>query len=206
MVSGEWCGGGVIECVCFIGALMAGGQPASRLAAISTAPAFALVNQDGKKFSNADLEGKVTLVSFIFTTCNGTCPATTHRMASIQQELQRRGLGKAGSVQLISITLDPARDNPETLKRYMQLYDIEASNWNFLTGPVERVNKVIAAWGMWAKPAASGQLDHPSRVYLLDSLGRIREIYNLTFLKPGWVCDDIDLLLKESSGNHGVKR
>jgi protein SCO1 len=196
----------MIEGVCFIVALMAGGQPTSRLAVISTAPAFALVNQDGKKFSKADLEGKVALVSFIFTTCNGTCPATTHRMASIQQELQRRGLDKAGSVQLVSITLDPARDKPEALKRYMQLYDIDAGNWNFLTGPVEHVKKVIPAWGMWAKPAANGQLDHPSRVYLLDSLGRIREIYNLTFLKPGWVCDDIDLLLKESSGNQGVKR
>ena len=98
------------------------------------------------------------------------------------------------------------RDKPDALKRYLQLYDIEARNWNFLTGPVERVNKVIAAWGMWAKPATNGQLDHPSRVYLLDSLGRVREIYNLTFLKPGWVCDDIDLLLKESSGKYGVKR
>ena len=196
----------MIEWACFIVALMAGAQPASRLAVISTAPAFALVNQDGKKFTNADLEGKVTLVSFIFTTCNGTCPATTHRMASIQQELQRRGLGKDGSVQLLSITLDPARDKPDALKRYLQLYDIEARNWNFLTGPVERVNKLIAAWGMWAKPATNGQLDHPSRVYLLDSLGRVREIYNLTFLKPGWVCDDIDLLLTESSGKYGVKR
>ena len=54
-----------------------------------------------------------------------------------------------------------------------------------------------AAWGMWARPAANGQLDHPSRVFLLDGLGRIREIYNLTFLKPAWVCEDMELLLHE---------
>jgi protein SCO1/2 len=195
----------MIPCACFIVALIMGGQPASRLAVISIAPEFVLVNQDGKKVSNADLKAKVTLVGFIFTTCNGTCPATTHRMASIQQGLQRRGLAKDGRVQLISITLDPARDKPDALKRYMQLYDIDSGNWNFLTGPVETVNKAIAAWGMWVKPAANGQLDHPSRVYLVDGLGRVREIYNLTYLKPGWVCDDIDLLLKESSGNHRVK-
>jgi protein SCO1 len=172
---------------------------ASRLAVIARAPEFSLTTQDGKNFRDSELKGKVVLVGFIFTTCNGTCPATTHRMASIQQELKRRGLDKDGRVQLLSISLDPARDKPETLKSYMRLYDVDPSNWTFVTGDTADVNKVITAWGMWARPAANGQLDHPSRVFLLDGLGRIREIYNLTFLKPAWVCEDMELLLREPS-------
>ena len=170
---------------------------ASRLAVITRAPEFSLTTQDGKNFRDSDLKGKVVLVGFIFTTCNGTCPATTHRMAAIQEELKRRRLDKDGRVQLLSISLDPIRDKPETLKRYLRLYDVDPSNWTFLTGDAAEVNKVIAAWGMWARPAANGQLDHPSRVFLLDGLGRIREIYNLTFLKPAWVCEDMELLLHE---------
>jgi protein SCO1/2 len=50
---------------------------------------------------------------------------------------------------------------------------------------------------MWAKPAANGQLDHPSRIFLVDPQYRIREIYNLNFLKPKWVVQDVELLLKE---------
>jgi protein SCO1/2 len=169
-----------------------------RLAVISTPLDFSLTIQDGKELKLSDLKQKTLLVGFIFTTCNGTCPATTHRMAAIQQELKARGVAKEGNVQLLSITLDPERDTPDTLKRYMRLYDIDSSNWTFLTGPPERVKRVIADWGMWARPAANGQLDHPSRVYLLDGLGRVREIYNLTFLKPAWVCDDIELLLREA--------
>jgi protein SCO1/2 len=172
---------------------------AGRLAVIARAPEFSLTTQDGKNFRDSELKGKVVLVGFIFTTCNGTCPATTHRMASIQQELKRRGLDKDGRVQLLSISLDPARDKPETLKSYMRLYDVDPSNWTFVTGDPADVNKAIAAWGMWARQAANGQLDHPSRVFLLDGLGRIREIYNLTFLKPTWVCEDIELLLHEQS-------
>jgi len=172
---------------------------ASRLAVIARAPEFSLTTQDGKNFCDSELKGKVVLIGFVFTTCNGTCPATTHRMASIQLELKRRGLDKDGRVQLLSISLDPARDNPDTLKRYMRLYDVDPSNWTFVTGDLADVNKVIAAWGMWARPAANGQLDHPSRVFLLDGLGRIREIYNLTFLKPAWVCEDMELLLREPS-------
>jgi protein SCO1/2 len=169
----------------------------SRLAVIRAMPDFALIDQDGKPLRRSDLHGKVLLVGFVFTTCNGTCPATTHRMSQVEQALQTRGLLKGDRIRLLSITLDPARDTPEVLRGYRRLYDVESAAWSFLTGPPEQVAKTVAAWGMWAKPAANGQLDHPSRVFLVDRRGRIREIYNLTFLKPAWVVEDMELLLKE---------
>jgi protein SCO1/2 len=180
-------------------ALLAVSAPAddSRLAVIRPAPAFALTDQDGKAVRSEQLRGKVLLVSFIFTTCNGSCPATTHRMEKIQGAFRERGLLKNGRVRLISITLDPARDSPAVLRRYMQMYDADPASWSFLTGSPKRVAGTIAAWGMWVRPAANGQLDHPSRIFLVDRRGRIREIYNLDFLKPAWVLEDVELLLRE---------
>jgi protein SCO1/2 len=172
-------------------------EPAPRLAVIRPAPDFTLTTQDGGTLSVAELRGRVLLVSFVFTTCNGSCPATTHRMGRIQEALARRGLTREGRVRLLSITLDPARDTPAVLRDYARLYDADTASWTFLTGPRERVDKVISAWGMWARPAANGQLDHPSRVFLMDPRGRIREIYNLDFLKPEWVVEDVGLLLRE---------
>jgi protein SCO1/2 len=168
----------------------------SRLAVIRSAPDFTLTTQDDKPLRLADYKGKVLLVSFIFTTCNGSCPATTHRMAQVQEALHKHGLDK--KVHLLSISLDAARDTPEVLRGYMKLYDVDASNWTFLTGQKEKVEKTLAAWGMWVKPAANGQLDHPSRIFLVDERGRIREIYNLAFMKASWVIEDIELLLKEA--------
>ena len=170
--------------------------PPGRLAVIQDAPAFALTDQQGARLRLADLRGKVLLVSFIFTTCNGTCPATTHRMSQTQAELKKAGLLKDDRVRLLSISLDPARDTPEVLKGYMQLYDADPASWTFLTGSKSEIEHTLAAWGMWAKPAANGQLDHPSRIFLVDTAGKIREIYNLSFLKPAWVVEDIALLLK----------
>lgn len=170
---------------------------ASRLAVIRTAPDFHLVTQDGQTISQNDVRGKVLLVGFIFTTCNGTCPATTHRMSEVERVLRERGSLKNDAVRLLSITLDPARDTPEVLRGYMRLYDLGSSHWSFLTGPADRVNQVIREWGMWARPAANGQLDHPSRIFLVDRAGKIREIYNLSFLKPAWVLEDVELLLHE---------
>lgn len=190
-------------CLIAILALMAGGEAnapratAPRLAVIQTPPDFELVDQDAKKMRWSDLRGHVVLVSFVFTTCNGTCPATTHRMCQVQEELKKRGFLQNGGVHLVSITLDPTRDTAEALRDYARLYDADLASWSFLTGPPADVAKTIASWGMWARPAANGQLNHPSRIFLVDQRGRVREIYNLSFLKPANVAEDVELLLHE---------
>jgi protein SCO1/2 len=175
----------------------AAGAEDSRLAVIRPAPDFTLTTQDGKELRLADLRGKVALVSFVFTTCNGSCPATTARMSQAAGALERQGLFKGDRVRLLSITLDPKRDTPAALRRYMKLYDLDAAHWTILTGPPPHVEKVLAAWGMWTRPAANGQLDHPSRIFLLDARGRLREVYSLEYFKPAWVVEDVRLLLKE---------
>lgn len=184
-----------------LGALLVlgGGETktASRLPVIEKAPDFVLVDPTGAKVDSTKLRGQVLLVGFIFTTCSGTCPATTHRMGLIQRDLAAKGMLKDGKVRLVSITLDPERDRPDVLANYLRAYDADPASWSFLTGTPADVNKVVASWGMWAKPAANGQLDHPSRVYLVDQRGNVREIYNLDFLRPAWVIEDIQLLLSE---------
>ena len=94
-----------------------GSESASRLAVIQPAPDFALTTQDGKALARKDLEGKVFLVSFVFTTCNGSCPPTTARLVQVQQRLAERGLLRGDRIRLVSITLDPARDTPAALAR-----------------------------------------------------------------------------------------
>jgi protein SCO1/2 len=178
--------------------LLADPEPnASRLAVIRAAPDFTLTTQAEGPLCFRDLRGKVVLVSFVFTTCSGSCPATTHRMSQVAQALQDKGLLKEDRVRLVSITLDPARDTPEALRKYAKAYDADPAHWHFLTGEPAQVHKVLAAWGTWVRPAANGQLDHPSRIFLVDPRGRVREIYNLEFFKAPWVVEDVRLLLAE---------
>ena len=166
----------------------------SPLADIGPAPRTALVDSGGKPFDLASLKGKVVLVSFVYTTCNGVCPATTSSLERIQKSLEQARLWGT-SVEFVSITLDPKRDTPEVLNRYAQLFSADTARWHFLTGSVSQVESVIAAWGMWAKIGPTGVLDHPSRIFLLDPRGRQREIYNLEFLKADSVLQDVRGLL-----------
>jgi protein SCO1 len=168
----------------------------SRLADIGQAPQTRLVDSAGRPFDLFKLRGKVVLVSFVYTTCNGTCPATTEALVRIQRRLQEAKIWK-NSVEFVSITLDPKRDSPEVLNRYAQLFRADPAAWHFLTGDPTEVGAVIKAWGMWVKRDPTGALDHPSRIFLLDRQGREREIYNLGFLEAESVLGDVRELLGE---------
>ena len=168
----------------------------SPLADIGPAPRTVLVDSAGKAFDLASLKGKVVLVSFVFTNCNGVCPATTSSLGQIQKALEKAKLWRT-SVEFVSITLDPKRDTPEVLHRYAQLFGADLASWHFLTGSAGEVESVITAWGMWARIGPTGVLDHPSRIFLLDPEGHQREIYNLEFLKADSVVQDVRGLLAE---------
>jgi protein SCO1/2 len=176
--------------------IAAAGPPRSPLADIGPAPATVLMDTAGKRFDLASLRGKVVLVSFIYTQCNGVCPATTQSLSAIQKRLKEAKLW-GDSVAFASITLDPKHDTTAILARYADQFGADPENWHFLTGAPPQVASVIAAWGMWVKTDPSGVLDHSSRIFLLDPLGRQREIYNLEFLQAESVLHDVKLLLAE---------
>ena len=167
------------------------------LADIGPAPPVELVDAAGHPFALADLGGKAVLVSFIYTTCNGTCPATTATLDRARRALRDAGLW-GRRVEFVSITLDSARDTPEALAAYARAYRADPRSWHFLTGPPTDVARVIAAWDMWARVGPSGVIDHPSRVFLIDPRGRRREIYNLESLTPEAVLQDVKAVLAEA--------
>jgi protein SCO1/2 len=177
---------------------MTEGAPPSRLADIGPAPHTLLMDSSKNPFDLEKLRGKVVLVSFVYTTCNGVCPLTTQAMGRVRKKLEEAKVwGK--SVEFVSITLDPKRDTALVLQNYAKLWSADSPEWHFLTGAPEDVSKVVAAWDMWVKSDAQGVLDHPSRIFLIDGSGHEREIYSLEFLKPETVLEDVRDLLSESS-------
>jgi protein SCO1/2 len=179
------------------GPVVAQSRPAIALADIGPAPDVMLDDAVGKPLALRSLRGKVVLVSFIYTTCGGVCPATTHTLYRVQEALKTAGLWGT-KVEFVSISLDPERDKPDALVRYARVYDADLEHWHFLTGRPDRVKAAIAGWDMWAKRNAEGVLDHPSRIFLVDPRGRRREIYSLEFLKPATVLEDVRSLLEET--------
>ena len=91
---------------------------------------FSFTNQDGKTITNKDLDGKIYVVEYFFTTCEGICPKMNDNMAKVYEAFRGQN-----AVAILSHTVDPETDTVEQLKRYSLKFDADASQWNFVTGP-----------------------------------------------------------------------
>lgn len=127
---------------------------------VPAAPAFALVDQNGRTFTNADLAGKVWVASFVFTHCPDVCDTVMSNMAELQQQLAEEGL-LGDDVMLVSFTVDPLADTPEVLFEYATEYGADHAAWRFLTGPTEAVKAVLAD-GFFVPTSGSGADNAPS--------------------------------------------
>jgi protein SCO1/2 len=141
------------------------------LEVFGTVPEFALTAHTGQPFDSAQqLRGRVWVVDFIFTNCQGPCPRMTSQMRQVQNALT-----DFKDLRLISITVDPARDNPEVLAAYATRQKADA-RWFFLTGPMETLHKLKRE--VFFLGNVDGQLNHSTRFVLVDQQSRIRAFYD----------------------------
>ena len=134
-------------------------------------PTFELVDQTGAVVKSETLRGRVLVVSFVFTTCAEACPLITAQLARTQSRVRTEKLD--GRVNFVSITLDPATDRPEVLRRYADAYGLDLASWHLLTGASDDVGRVVRAFGLNA--IARERIVHGSLVVLVDEKGRIAE-------------------------------
>jgi len=80
-----------------------------------------LVDQNGKPFTKQFFQGKWTLVFFGFTSCPDICPTTLGILSNFYNELQKAG--DADQLQIVMVSVDPARDTPEKLREYTAYFN-----------------------------------------------------------------------------------
>src|SRR5688572_22550486 len=99
-----------------------------------------VTTQDGETvpFYDSFIKGKIVVFSFIYLNCNDICPLTTSRIARIAEKL---GDAVGRDVFIYSITMDPARDTPETLKMHAEAFGA-GKGWTFLTGKPGDIQKI----------------------------------------------------------------
>jgi len=136
------------------------------------APDFTLTDQNGQAFTLSAQRGHPIALFFGYTHCPDVCPTTLAALARA-----RRDLGAQGRpLDVVFVTVDPHRDTPAVLKRYMRLFD---PSFTGLTGTDAQLAPVLSAYHIYHQilPAqgASGYLvAHSSDVELIDPAGHIR--------------------------------
>jgi protein SCO1/2 len=161
------------------------------------APPIRLVDQEGRPFDLAALEGKAVLLDFIFTRCTGPCPILTASHVRLQRRLPAR---LAGRVQFLSVTLDPVHDTPSRLSAYARSQGANLANWSFLTGSPEAVAEVLGAYHVGRERVPGQTLNHTVVTYLIDTRGFIRKHYLGLDHDPDGLMPDLVEMISQGEG------
>ncbi len=138
---------------------------------------FRLVDQDGVLRTDVDFKGKYMLVYFGYSFCPDVCPTGLYSMTEALNVLG----AQADEIQPLFITVDPERDTPSHLKRYLKNYHPKMIA---LTGSKEQVTAAKKAYKVYAAKAEPDGtstdylMDHSSVIYVMDRQGRFVTHFN----------------------------
>jgi protein SCO1/2 len=145
------------------------------ISSFGAVPAFQLTNQDGRPFGSVQLDGKIWIADFIYTTCPGPCPMMSSRMSELQKPLEKT------DVHLVSFTVDPAKDTPTVLRYYAMKFHAEEGRWDFLTGAQSTIYNLLRNGFKLAVSDGNDEKGipvHSTRMILVDRRGQIRGYYD----------------------------
>ena len=162
-----------------------------------TIASFSFQDQDGEQITEKDIEGKIHVANFIFTSCGSICPTMTRHLKLVDQAFH-----KDANVVLLSYSVTPWIDTVDKLKEYASKNGINSGNWHLLTGKKSEIY-TLARQSYFAEEDLgftkdSTQFLHTEHVLLIDKNKRIRGIYNGTLqLEAEQLIKDIKQLAKE---------
>ncbi|WP_347861625.1 SCO family protein [Salimicrobium sp. PL1-032A] len=138
---------------------------------------FDATTHEGESWSMSDMEGEVWIADFVFTSCNTVCPPMTRNMSQLQQQMDEEGV----DVEFVSFSVDPAVDDPDTLKSFGESHGADFSNWTFVTGYEQETIESFAEESFHSivdKPEGEEQVTHGTQFFLVDEEGTIKKYYN----------------------------
>ena len=138
----------------------------------AASPGFNLVDTDGSPRTLRDFQGRVVVIFFGFLHCPDACPGGLLKLAQVMKQLGP----VAADVQVLFITLDPERDTPAALKRYVTAFD---PRFIGLTGTSVQVDQVASGFNVQYARVPLGDdytIDHATAIFLFDGTGRLRRI------------------------------
>jgi protein SCO1/2 len=110
---------------------------------------FSLTDDHGRRFTDRDLLGKYVLIYFGYSYCPDACPTDLQVMAQGLKRFAAQDPTRAAKILPVFVTVDPARDTPEVLRRYVAAFHPRMIG---LTGPPPAIEAIKKSYGIYAQP------------------------------------------------------
>lgn len=138
-------------------------------------PEFRLRDQANQVFDRDRLRGRWSFVLFGYTNCPDICPTTL----TVMRDVQRLAGGAARGVQYVFVSVDPARDNPATLKRYVAYFHPEFIGVTGDDSELQRLTRALGAYYDYDRGKTRGnyEVQHSAAVFLIDPEARLRALF-----------------------------
>ena len=138
-------------------------------------PDLTLTNQASEPVRLGDFQGKVLVLTFIYTRCPlpNYCPRMSNQFASLQPKLRAKYGPK---VHLLSISFDPAYDTPQVLRDYADRYTDRLDTWTFATGDSTQIERAASLFGIYTEQDG-GQITHNLVTAVIGPDGTIHRLF-----------------------------
>jgi protein SCO1/2 len=166
---------------------------------LNTVQEFSFLDQNGDRITNKNVEGKVYLAEFFFTTCPGICPKMNTNLRPVYEKYKNEP-----NFLILSHTVNPSTDSVGRLKQYADSLGVDARHWIFLTGKKDSLYLAARLSYLLDDPKNNispidEQFIHTQFFALVDKNGKVRSI--IDGLKKDEIAEmetQIDVLLKEN--------
>ncbi|MBA3299488.1 MAG: SCO family protein [Thermoleophilaceae bacterium] len=159
----------------FEGSSLPKGLRAPELGAVRT--------QDGERLTMRSLRGRPVIVTFLYTTCDDTCPTQAQQVKGALNDLGRR-------VPAIAIAVDPQRDTPTRARAFLARQRM-TGRMDFVLGSRRELTRL---WNAYSVRPQREDLEHTARLVLVDPKGTQRVSFPLDQLTPERLAHDLRLL------------
>jgi protein SCO1 len=147
---------------------------------------FHLVDQSGRPASLSEYHGQVVILTFMYSTCQNTCPVEADQIRGALDDLGRK-------IPALAVSVDPSQDTPINAKRFLFKESL-TGRMRFLLGTRRELEPIWHAYGIEPQTANVKQSDHSAYVMLVDKHGQLRVGFPDSELTPEALAHDIRLL------------
>jgi len=167
-----------------------------------TIPPFKLINQYGDSISDKDLNGKIYVADFFFTSCPSICPGMQRNMLKVYDAYKN-----TPDVKILSYTIDPKYDSVKVLKAYADKLGVTGNTWWFIQGKKDDTYRLAEKSYLVAvsrDTTVPGGYVHQGYFVLVDKQKRVRGSYDGTNTEQvSQLIDDIKILKAEAPALSG---